>query len=207
MIRGSFPGASRLALLRLARPGLLHFAPLALSPASRRWRFLLASRLCRFHRSRTNGIRRPRRISRTLFLLALLASVYPVKSRVYLLVCCVLQSNCTCAPIVTSNERILPKCLATRTADERLLLFVANFLSFYGRRAFNNCRSSKGCSDYSNCSGGFHYYRYKSGLRRRRQCRCDLTNDFIEIFNRGNSTIDVAGWSVQYASSTGRRGR
>ena len=29
------------------------------------------------------------------------------------------------------------------------------------------------------------------------------THDFIEIFNRGNSTIDVAGWSVQYASATG----
>ena len=30
-----------------------------------------------------------------------------------------------------------------------------------------------------------------------------LTNDFIEIFNRGNTTIDVTGWSVQYASSAG----
>src|SRR5437660_11906489 len=28
-------------------------------------------------------------------------------------------------------------------------------------------------------------------------------NDFIELFNRGNSTINVAGWSVQYASTTG----
>lgn len=29
------------------------------------------------------------------------------------------------------------------------------------------------------------------------------TNDFIEIFNRGTSTIDVTGWSVQYGSSGG----
>lgn len=28
-------------------------------------------------------------------------------------------------------------------------------------------------------------------------------NDFIELFNRGNSTINVSGWSVQYASSGG----
>lgn len=28
-------------------------------------------------------------------------------------------------------------------------------------------------------------------------------NDFIELFNPTNSTIDVTGWSVQYASSTG----
>ncbi|MFP5265294.1 MAG: Ig-like domain repeat protein [Blastocatellia bacterium] len=28
-------------------------------------------------------------------------------------------------------------------------------------------------------------------------------NDFIELFNRGNTTINVTGWSVQYASSTG----
>ena len=28
-------------------------------------------------------------------------------------------------------------------------------------------------------------------------------NDFIELFNRGNSTISVSGWSVQYASSGG----
>ena len=27
-------------------------------------------------------------------------------------------------------------------------------------------------------------------------------NDFIEIFNRGNSAVDLAGWSVQYASAT-----
>lgn len=28
-------------------------------------------------------------------------------------------------------------------------------------------------------------------------------NDYIEIFNRGNSTVNLTGWSVQYASSTG----
>ncbi len=28
-------------------------------------------------------------------------------------------------------------------------------------------------------------------------------NDFIEVFNRGGSAVSVAGWSVQYASSTG----
>ena len=29
------------------------------------------------------------------------------------------------------------------------------------------------------------------------------TNDFIEIFNPTQSTVSLAGWSVQYASSTG----
>ncbi len=29
------------------------------------------------------------------------------------------------------------------------------------------------------------------------------THDFIELFNRGNTTINVTGWSVQYASATG----
>lgn len=29
------------------------------------------------------------------------------------------------------------------------------------------------------------------------------TNDFIEIHNKGNTTVDVTGWSVQYASATG----
>jgi beta-lactamase superfamily II metal-dependent hydrolase len=28
-------------------------------------------------------------------------------------------------------------------------------------------------------------------------------NDFIEVFNRGNSAVDLTGWSVQYASSAG----
>jgi beta-lactamase superfamily II metal-dependent hydrolase/DNA/RNA endonuclease YhcR with UshA esterase domain len=30
-----------------------------------------------------------------------------------------------------------------------------------------------------------------------------FTNDFIELFNRGNSTVDLNGWSVQYASAAG----
>ncbi len=28
-------------------------------------------------------------------------------------------------------------------------------------------------------------------------------NDFIELFNAGSTTVNLAGWSVQYASSTG----
>ncbi len=28
-------------------------------------------------------------------------------------------------------------------------------------------------------------------------------NDFIEVFNRGSSTVDLAGWSVQYSSASG----
>ncbi len=30
-----------------------------------------------------------------------------------------------------------------------------------------------------------------------------FTNDFIELFNRGTSAVDVSGWSVQYASASG----
>ena len=30
-----------------------------------------------------------------------------------------------------------------------------------------------------------------------------LKNDFIELFNRGNTPVSLAGWSVQYASATG----
>src|SRR5664279_2876321 len=30
-----------------------------------------------------------------------------------------------------------------------------------------------------------------------------LKNDFVELFNRGASPVNVTGWSVQYASSTG----
>src|SRR5438132_4130859 len=30
-----------------------------------------------------------------------------------------------------------------------------------------------------------------------------LKNDFIELFNRGATSVDLAGWSVQYAGSTG----
>ena len=28
------------------------------------------------------------------------------------------------------------------------------------------------------------------------------TNDFIELFNRGTSSVSLVGWSVQYASAT-----
>src|SRR3981081_4256041 len=28
-------------------------------------------------------------------------------------------------------------------------------------------------------------------------------NDFIELFNRGSTSVDVSGWSVQYSSGTG----
>lgn len=30
-----------------------------------------------------------------------------------------------------------------------------------------------------------------------------FTNDFVELFNRSNAPVDLAGWSVQYASATG----
>ncbi len=30
-----------------------------------------------------------------------------------------------------------------------------------------------------------------------------LTNDYVELFNRGTTAVSVTGWSVQYASSTG----
>jgi uncharacterized protein len=30
-----------------------------------------------------------------------------------------------------------------------------------------------------------------------------LTNDFIELYNRGSAAVDLSGWSVQYASATG----
>ncbi len=30
-----------------------------------------------------------------------------------------------------------------------------------------------------------------------------LKNDFVELYNRGAAAVDLAGWSVQYASSTG----
>lgn len=29
------------------------------------------------------------------------------------------------------------------------------------------------------------------------------TNDFVELFNRGTTTVSISGWSVQYASATG----
>ncbi len=34
-----------------------------------------------------------------------------------------------------------------------------------------------------------------------------LRNDFIELFNRGNTTANIAGWTVQYASATGSNWR
>src|SRR4051794_10638611 len=30
-----------------------------------------------------------------------------------------------------------------------------------------------------------------------------LRNDFIELFNRGATAVDITGWSIQYASSAG----
>ena len=30
-----------------------------------------------------------------------------------------------------------------------------------------------------------------------------FTNDFVELFNRGSTTVDVSGWTVQYASASG----
>src|SRR6266508_3139630 len=29
------------------------------------------------------------------------------------------------------------------------------------------------------------------------------THDFVEIFNRGTTAVDLSGWSIQYASATG----
>ena len=33
------------------------------------------------------------------------------------------------------------------------------------------------------------------------------SNDFVELFNRGSTAVDVSGWSLQYASATARRGK
>lgn len=30
-----------------------------------------------------------------------------------------------------------------------------------------------------------------------------LRNDFVELFNRGNTAVTITGWSVQYASASG----
>jgi hypothetical protein len=30
-----------------------------------------------------------------------------------------------------------------------------------------------------------------------------FANDFVELFNRGSTTVDVSGWSIQYASASG----
>src|SRR4051812_22718452 len=29
------------------------------------------------------------------------------------------------------------------------------------------------------------------------------TNDYVELFNRGSATVDLSGWTVQYATATG----
>ena len=30
-----------------------------------------------------------------------------------------------------------------------------------------------------------------------------FTNDYVELFNRGTTTVSLSGWSVQYASAAG----
>lgn len=30
-----------------------------------------------------------------------------------------------------------------------------------------------------------------------------LTHDFVELFNRGNATVDITGWTIQHASASG----
>src|SRR5262245_42034204 len=30
-----------------------------------------------------------------------------------------------------------------------------------------------------------------------------FTNDFIELFNRGTTTVNITGWAIQHTSSTG----
>ena len=30
-----------------------------------------------------------------------------------------------------------------------------------------------------------------------------FTNDYVELFNRGNSTVDLSGWTIQYATAAG----
>ncbi len=30
-----------------------------------------------------------------------------------------------------------------------------------------------------------------------------LKNDFVELFNRGTTSVSLSGWSIQYASATG----
>ena len=32
------------------------------------------------------------------------------------------------------------------------------------------------------------------------------TNDFVELFNAGAASVDISGWSVQYASASGPSG-
>ena len=30
-----------------------------------------------------------------------------------------------------------------------------------------------------------------------------LTNDYVELYNRGTAAVDLSSWSVQYAAATG----
>ena len=32
-------------------------------------------------------------------------------------------------------------------------------------------------------------------------------NDFVELFNRGSASVDLSGWSLQYATAPARAGR
>ena len=32
-----------------------------------------------------------------------------------------------------------------------------------------------------------------------------LRNDYVELFNRGTAAVNVAGWSIQYAATSGSR--
>ena len=50
--------------------------------------------------------------------------------------------------------------------------------------------------------------RRRRGLRGRRQHRRAYANDYVELFNRGASSVALDGWTLQYASaSTARSGR
>ncbi|MEZ5027848.1 MAG: lamin tail domain-containing protein [Ferruginibacter sp.] len=43
-------------------------------------------------------------------------------------------------------------------------------------------------------------------IRRWRKFIGHHNQDFVELFNRSTATIDISGWSVQYASATGPSG-
>ena len=43
-------------------------------------------------------------------------------------------------------------------------------------------------------------HRRRRGLRRRRQQRRRVRHDYVELFNRGASTVPLDGWTLQYAS-------
>ncbi len=42
-------------------------------------------------------------------------------------------------------------------------------------------------------------YCHQPGIWRRGQFWRNLKNDFIELYNRGTTAVDVTGWTVQYA--------